>query len=71
MIEGTQPATSRPPFSAASSPEKRAVGGPSAPEGGLSAGAGIGGVKWLADPHNVTTSWGPEGLSQEILEVRL
>ena len=64
MIEGTQPATSRPPFSKTAPPEKKASGGASADEGGLSAGAGIGGEIWLADLHNVTTSWGPGALSE-------
>ena len=42
MIEGTQPATSRPPFSDPADPEKRGGQGPRADEGGLSAGAGSG-----------------------------
>ena len=47
---------SGPLFSAASSPEKRASGGGHPPEGGLSAGAGSGGEKWLGSLHNERAS---------------
>jgi hypothetical protein len=56
LIEGTQPATSRPPFSATADPENRGDSGASADEGGLSAGAGTGGEKWPADRHNERAS---------------
>ena len=61
---------SGPLFSAASSPNERADQGASAPEGGLSAGAGSRGEKWPGSRLNLGTSWGPgalsEGFTQEV-----
>ena len=64
MIEGTQPATSLPLFSAFSSPQNRGSQGGPLLRCGLSAGAGIGGEIWLADLHNERASWGPGALSE-------
>ena len=47
---------SRPLFSKTADPEKRAGQGASAPEGGLSAGAGMGGEKWPGSRHNERAS---------------
>ena len=61
---------SRPLFSATADPEKRADSGASAPEGGLSAGAGIGGKS--GQPTDIMSHqvWqeGPlaEGFTQEV-----
>ena len=47
---------SRPLFSATADRNESGVGGPHPPEGGLSAGAGIGDDKWLGSRLNLTTS---------------
>ena len=47
---------SLPFFSATADPEKKASGGPHPPEGGLSAGAGIGGEKWPGSRDYQTAS---------------